>query len=272
MTLAAQDTPSTRPYLIRALYEWCTENGFSPYLAVQVDASVRVPMDHVKNGEIVLNISFDATSGMQLGNEFIEFKARFGGVAREIVIPVSHVTAIYARENGQGMAFPAPAVQAHAPHPGQWSARQPQHRIGWERPPKRPVRGLRLDRGRWKRHTLAIFSCVNGRDVAHRNDDLPRHTPKTGFEFNELIAQLHAAGRIETDVEHNLAVFDVVHGHTHRRIDLNRQIRRKAVFGAPLIQCPNQVRAGGRRVLSSKCHDRTAYLRITFSDGVSASM
>jgi len=115
MTLAAQDTPSTRPYLIRALYEWCTENGFSPYLAVQVDASVRVPMDHVKNGEIVLNISFDATSGMQLGNEFIEFKARFGGVAREIFIPVSHVTAIYARENGQGMAFPAPAVQAQAP-------------------------------------------------------------------------------------------------------------------------------------------------------------
>lgn len=115
MTPAGQDTPSTRPYLIRALYEWCTENGFSPYLAVQVDASVRVPMDHVKNGEIVLNISFDATSGMQLGNEFIEFKARFGGVAREIVIPVSNVTAIYARENGQGMAFPAPALQAQAP-------------------------------------------------------------------------------------------------------------------------------------------------------------
>jgi stringent starvation protein B len=71
-------------------------------------------MDHVKNGEIVLNISFDATSSMQLGNEFIEFKARFGGVAREIVIPVSHVTAIYARENGQGMAFPAPTVQPSA--------------------------------------------------------------------------------------------------------------------------------------------------------------
>jgi stringent starvation protein B len=115
MTPAGQDTPSTRPYLIRALYEWCTENGFSPYLAVQVDASVRVPMDHVKNGEIVLNISFDATSGMQLGNEFIEFKARFGGVAREIVIPVSHVTAIYARENGQGMAFPPPVLPAASP-------------------------------------------------------------------------------------------------------------------------------------------------------------
>jgi stringent starvation protein B len=108
MTSSGHDIPSTRPYLIRALYEWCTECGFSPYLAVQVDASVRVPMDHVKNGEIVLNISFDATSGMRLGNEFIEFKARFGGVAREIVIPVTHVTAIYARENGQGMAFPPP--------------------------------------------------------------------------------------------------------------------------------------------------------------------
>jgi len=115
MTPASPDTPSTRPYLIRALYEWCTENGFSPYLAVQVDASVRVPMDHVKNGEIVLNISFDATSGMQLGNEFIEFKARFGGVAREIVIPVTHVTAIYARENGQGMAFPAPSLRSTTP-------------------------------------------------------------------------------------------------------------------------------------------------------------
>ena len=122
MTPAGQDTPSTRPYLIRALYEWCTENGFSPYLAVQVDASVRVPMDHVKNGEIVLNISFDATSGMQLGNEFIEFKARFGGVAREIVIPVSHVTAIYARENGQGMAFPPPVLAAASPAPAPVSA------------------------------------------------------------------------------------------------------------------------------------------------------
>jgi stringent starvation protein B len=122
MTSVGQDTPSTRPYLIRALYEWCTENGFSPYLAVQVDASVRVPMDHVKNGEIVLNISFDATSGMQLGNEFIEFKARFGGVAREIVIPVSHVTAIYARENGQGMAFPPPVLAAASPAPAPVSA------------------------------------------------------------------------------------------------------------------------------------------------------
>jgi stringent starvation protein B len=110
MSLSDQDSPSTRPYLIRALHEWCVDNGFSPYIAVQVDGSVQVPMDFVKNGEIVLNVSFDATSSLRLGNEFIEFKARFGGVAREIVVPIDHVVAIYARENGQGMAFPAPAA------------------------------------------------------------------------------------------------------------------------------------------------------------------
>lgn len=99
---------STRPYLIRALHDWCTDNGFTPYVAVHVDRSVQVPMEYVSNNEIVLNIGFDATSGLDLGNEFIQFKARFGGVAREIIVPVDHVVAIYARENGQGMAFPAP--------------------------------------------------------------------------------------------------------------------------------------------------------------------
>jgi len=110
----APDPTSTRPYLIRALYEWCTDNGFTPYVAVRVDESVRVPLEFVKDGEIVLNIGFDATSGMKLGNEFIEFKARFGGVAREIVVPVGHVMAIYARENGQGMAFPVVSPAADA--------------------------------------------------------------------------------------------------------------------------------------------------------------
>lgn len=100
------ESSSTRPYLIRALYEWCTDNGLTPYVAVLVDESVRVPMEYVKDGEIVLNISFDATSALQLGNEFIEFKARFAGTAREILVPVGRVIAIYARENGQGMAFP----------------------------------------------------------------------------------------------------------------------------------------------------------------------
>jgi stringent starvation protein B len=108
---------STRPYLIRALHDWCTDNGFTPYLAVHVSAGVQVPMEYVKNNEIVLNVGFEATSGLQLGNEFIEFKARFGGVSREIVVPVDHVVAIYARENGQGMAFPVPAEPAVAGTP-----------------------------------------------------------------------------------------------------------------------------------------------------------
>lgn len=106
---------STRPYLIRALHDWCTDNGFTPYIAVHVDASVQVPAEYVKNDEIVLNVGFEATSGLKLGNEFIEFKARFGGVAREIVVPVDHVVAIYARENGQGMAFPVPTAAAGGP-------------------------------------------------------------------------------------------------------------------------------------------------------------
>ena len=104
----ALESTSTRPYLIRALYDWCTDNGLTPYVAVLVDDTVQVPREYVKSGEIVLNISFDATSSLKLGNEFIEFKARFAGTAREIMVPVNRVIAIYARENGQGMAFPVP--------------------------------------------------------------------------------------------------------------------------------------------------------------------
>src|SRR4249920_3025116 len=99
---------STRPYLIRALHDWCTDNGFTPYIAVFVDEHVQVPKEYVKNNEIVLNVGFEATTALKLGNELIEFKARFGGSSREIAVPVTHVIAIYARENGQGMAFPAP--------------------------------------------------------------------------------------------------------------------------------------------------------------------
>lgn len=112
--ISTQDSPPTRPYLVRALYEWCTDNGFTPYVAVYVDDAVQVPREFVKNNEIVLNISMDATSGLKLGNEFIEFKARFGGSARAIMVPMDHVLAVYARENGQGMAFPVPAQSASA--------------------------------------------------------------------------------------------------------------------------------------------------------------
>lgn len=96
---------STKPYLLRAIYEWCTDSGYTPYLAVMVDDTVQVPREYVKNGEIVLNVSALATSKLLMGNEYIEFQARFGGVARHIFVPVTHVAAIYAKETGNGMAF-----------------------------------------------------------------------------------------------------------------------------------------------------------------------
>ena len=99
---------STKPYMLRAIYEWCTDSGYTPYLAVKVDAGTTVPMEFVKKGEIVLNISFGATSGLKMDNDSIRFHARFGGVSREIFVPVNNVLAIYANENGQGMAFEAP--------------------------------------------------------------------------------------------------------------------------------------------------------------------
>ena len=100
---------STRPYMLRAMYEWCVDNALTPYVVVVVDGSVRVPMEFVQNGEIVLNVSMGATSNLQIGNEYLDFKARFGGVARDISVPVGRITAIYARENGQGMTFPVEA-------------------------------------------------------------------------------------------------------------------------------------------------------------------
>jgi len=105
MKPATELTPS-QPYLIRAWHEWCVDNGLTPYVTVSVDASVQVPREYVKDDEIVLNISYDSTTGLQLGNEFLVFKARFAGVVRDVMVPVDRVLAIFARENGQGMAFP----------------------------------------------------------------------------------------------------------------------------------------------------------------------
>jgi stringent starvation protein B len=99
------ETVSTKPYLIRALYEWCTDNGYTPHIAVKVQGGARVPMEYVRNGDIVLNIAFSATSGLHMDNEAVSFKARFGGVSRDIYVPITAIAAIYASENGQGMAF-----------------------------------------------------------------------------------------------------------------------------------------------------------------------
>jgi stringent starvation protein B len=108
------DVPSNKPYLIRALHQWCTDFGFTPFIAVFVDASVEVPMEFVKNDEIVLNLSLEACHQLQMENEWISFQARFGGIPRKIMVPVTHVLAIYARENGQGMSFPFDPKQTRA--------------------------------------------------------------------------------------------------------------------------------------------------------------
>ena len=96
---------STKPYLIRAIHEWCADQGLTPYLAVKVDATTRVPREFVKEGEIVLNVGLEATHQLLMGNEEITFQARFGGRAYPVVVPIERVSAIYASENGEGMAF-----------------------------------------------------------------------------------------------------------------------------------------------------------------------
>lgn len=105
---------STKPYLIRAIHEWCSDCNFTPYLSVKVDANTRVPMEHVKQGEIVLNLSYDATHRLTIGNDAVQFSARFGGVSRECSVPMEAVLGIFARENGQGLFFPPETAEAPA--------------------------------------------------------------------------------------------------------------------------------------------------------------
>ena len=105
---------STKPYLIRAIHEWCSDSNLTPYLSVKVDANTRVPMEHVKNGEIVLNVSYDATHRLTIGNDGVQFSARFAGVSRECSIPIEAVLGIFARENGQGLFFNAEESTAPA--------------------------------------------------------------------------------------------------------------------------------------------------------------
>jgi stringent starvation protein B len=128
---------STKPYFIRAIYEWCSDCGYTPYLSVRVDDRTRVPMEYVKNGEIVLNVSLNATRNLTINNELIQFSARFNGVSREVSIPVDRVQGIFARENGQGAFFTVetPAAVAAAPS-GTALAVEPE-----AEPPKPPAAG-----------------------------------------------------------------------------------------------------------------------------------
>ncbi|SEN42069.1 stringent starvation protein B [Nitrosospira multiformis] len=105
---------STKPYLIRAIYEWCSDCGYTPYISVKVDDNTRVPDEYVKDGEIILNISHDAAHHLTLGNEVIQFSARFAGVSREISIPLGTVQGIFAKETARGMLFPPEVEQDEA--------------------------------------------------------------------------------------------------------------------------------------------------------------
>lgn len=105
-------TASTKPYFIRAIYEWCVDQGFTPYLSVQVDARTVVPRQYVQDGQIVLNVDSSAVNQLHMGNDLITFQARFSGAVQALSIPIDNVAAIYARENGQGMAFEVGAEEA----------------------------------------------------------------------------------------------------------------------------------------------------------------
>src|SRR5512139_1462573 len=96
---------SAKPYLVRAICEWCADSGFTPYLAVKVNAETRVPAGFVKNGEIVLNVSASATRRLTIDNDWVQFSARFGGVSQEVAVPMSAVAGIFAKESGYGFAF-----------------------------------------------------------------------------------------------------------------------------------------------------------------------
>ncbi|MGB9429354.1 MAG: ClpXP protease specificity-enhancing factor [Gammaproteobacteria bacterium] len=111
---------SRKPYLLRAMHQWIVDSGHTPHLVADVNvAGVEVPPGYAKDGKLVLNVSYDATHGLELANERVEFSARFGGVSRHIMVPMDAVLAIYAQETGQGLVFgpenePAPADAAPA--------------------------------------------------------------------------------------------------------------------------------------------------------------
>jgi stringent starvation protein B len=105
---------AAKPYLVRAICEWCADNGLTPYLAVKVNAQTRVPASFVKNGEIVLNISNAATRRLTIDNDWIQFSARFSGASQEVAVPMSAVSGIFAKETGYGFAFTIPQDPAAA--------------------------------------------------------------------------------------------------------------------------------------------------------------
>jgi stringent starvation protein B len=105
---------STKPYMIRAIHEWCVDNQLTPHLLVEVSPQTKVPMAYVKDGEIVLNLNYSATKDLQFTNEAVSFSARFSGVSNNLYVPIGAVKGIFARENGQGMFFEVQADEGDA--------------------------------------------------------------------------------------------------------------------------------------------------------------
>ncbi|WP_254063437.1 ClpXP protease specificity-enhancing factor [Rhodanobacter sp. L36] len=131
---------SNRPYLLRAIYDWISDNNLTPYVLVDAGfEGVRVPPQVIKNGQVVLNLAMRAVANLDLGNEWISFQARFSGVSQAIHIPVQSVLALYAQENGQGMMFPADESGDTPPSP----ASEP----GDEPPPRNDGGGDKPKRG-----------------------------------------------------------------------------------------------------------------------------
>ena len=134
----------TKPYLLRALFEWCVDNGYTPYLYVKVDAHTQVPAEYVKEGQIVLNIGPHAVHKLQMGNELIEFTARFGGVPRQISIPIANVHALKTHETGRGLVFDNEDAKPAEAHPEKQTAsntRAPALPAPVPEPPKKPSGG-----------------------------------------------------------------------------------------------------------------------------------
>lgn len=140
-------TTSTKPYLIRAIWQWCMDQGETPHIVVAVDEHTQVPAGYVKDGQIILNVGGEATNQLDIGNEFIAFQARFGGVAQQIFVPVERVAAIYARESGEGMGFEISETPAseYAPDSEETATEKPAiksvENTGGEIPPDEPTPG-----------------------------------------------------------------------------------------------------------------------------------
>ena len=127
---------STKPYLLRALYEWCNDNGYTAHIVAWVNEHTRVPMQYVRDNEIMLNIGQNAAHNLSIDNEWVNFSARFAGVAHEIWIPVGHISSLFARETGEGMGFEIEPYQPSTETSGETETKTEE-----KRPSEKPENG-----------------------------------------------------------------------------------------------------------------------------------